>query len=217
MTDDIRQTPLRIGLTGGIASGKSTVADMFAELGVPIIDTDVIAREVVAPGEPALSEIAERFGEHVIDAGGNLDRSAMRKLIFADEASRIDLESILHPRIGAETRRQADAAGGDYQLIVVPLLTGSPLRAFVDRVLVVDCDEDTQLQRLLERDAETVAQAQRILAAQSSRKERLAIADDVIRNDGDLTETREQVIRMVAHYEALAAARSRPAPSPGTP
>ena len=210
MNDDIRQTPLRIGLTGGIASGKSTVADMFAELGVPVIDTDVIAREVVAPGEPALGEIAERFGEHMIDAGGNLDRSAMRKLIFADEASRIDLESILHPRIGDETRRQADAAGGDYQLIVVPLLTGSPLRAFVDRVLVVDCDEDTQLQRLLERDAETVEQARRILATQASREERLSIANDVISNRGSLGQARTAVSRLHRIYLRLAARPDRP-------
>ena len=100
-------------MTGGIASGISTVADMFAELGVPVIDTDVIAREVVAPGEPALDEIAERFGEHMIDAAGNLDRNAMRKLVFADDAARTELESILHPRIGAETLRQAEAAGGE--------------------------------------------------------------------------------------------------------
>ena len=169
MADDEQHAPLRVGLTGGIASGKSTVAAMFAELGVPVIDTDVIAREVVAPGEPALDEIAARFGKDMIDAAGELDRGAMRKLIFDDETARSDLEAILHPRIGAETRRQADAAGGDYQLIVVPLLAGSPLQRFVDRVLVIDCDEETQIRRLLQRDAETVAQAQRILAAQASR------------------------------------------------
>ena len=182
---------------------------MFAELGVPVIDTDVIAREIVAPGEPALDEIVGRFGEHMTDAEGNLDRAAMRRLIFADESARIDLESILHPRIGAETRRQADAAGGDYQLIVVPLLTGSPLQAFVDRVLVVDCDKDTQLQRLLERDAETVEQAQRILAAQASRKERLSIANDVIVNQGSLDQTRTAVTRLHRIYLRLAAQPDR--------
>ncbi len=202
--------PLRIGLTGGIASGKSTVADMFAELGVPIIDTDVIAREVVAPGEPALDEIAERFGEHMIDAAGKLDRGAMRKLVFDDATARFELEGILHPRIGAETRRQADAAGGDYQIIVVPLLTGSPLRNYVDRVLVVDCDEDVQVQRLLARDAETIEQAQRILAAQASRDERLAIADDVILNEGSLAETREAVNRLHRDYLRLARHSARP-------
>lgn len=214
-TNDI--TPLRIGLTGGIASGKSTVADLFAELGVPVIDTDVIARQVVANGQPALDEIRERFGEDMIDAAGNLDRAAMRKAIFTDDEARLDLESILHARIGAETRRQAEAAGGEYQLLVVPLLVGSALLQFVDRVLVVDCDEDTQIQRLLARDTETIEQAQRILAAQASREERLAIADDVIRNDGSLDETRKQVSRLAARFQRLAERRAQPAPAPETP
>lgn len=202
--------PYRVGLTGGIASGKSVVADMFADLGVPIIDTDVIAREVVEPGQPALEEIRERFGEHMLDASGNLDRMAMRKEIFANEQSRSDLETILHPRIGAETRRQADAADGDYQIIVVPLLVSSPLRHFVDRVLVVDCDPNTQIQRLLARDTETEEQARKILAAQTSREERLAIADDVIRNDGDLEQLRERVIELANRYSELAALRVQP-------
>lgn len=199
-----RQTrPLRIGLTGGIASGKSVVADMFAELGVPVIDTDVIAREVVQPGQPALGEIRERFGETIIDAAGNLDRAALRKLIFSDDTARLDLEAILHPRIGAETRRQADAADSDYQLIVVPLLVGSPLMQFVDRILVVDCEEDTQIRRLSERDTESVEQAKRILAAQASREERLAIADDVVNNDHSLDHVRDQVIDLDRKYRRL--------------
>lgn len=184
---------MRIGLTGGIASGKSVVADIFGELGVPIIDTDLIARDVVAQGQPALAEIRERFGDDMVDSAGNLDRAAMRKLVFADTQARQDLESILHPRIGEETRARADEAGGDYQIIVVPLLVESPLKHFVDRVLVVDCDEATQIERLLARDAESVDQARRILAAQASRAERLAIADDVINNDHSLAHVREQV------------------------
>jgi dephospho-CoA kinase len=180
-------------LTGGIASGKSVVADIFGELGVPIIDTDLIARDVVAQGQPALAEIRERFGDDMVDSAGNLDRAAMRKLVFADTQARQDLESILHPRIGEETRARADEAGGDYQIIVVPLLVESPLKHFVDRVLVVDCDEATQIERLLARDAESVDQARRILAAQASRAERLAIADDVINNDHSLAHVREQV------------------------
>jgi len=201
------ESPLRIGLTGGIASGKSTVADLFADLGIPVIDTDVIAREIVRPGQPALGEIAARFGENMIDAAGNLDRRAMRKLVFADSDARLDLEAILHPRIGEATRQQADAAGGAYQLVVVPLLTGSPLRDFVDRVLVVDCDEDTQIERLLQRDAETVAQARRIIAAQASRAERLDIADDIIANDGSLAATHAAVNRLHQEYLRLAAER----------
>jgi dephospho-CoA kinase len=203
-----RNTPLRIGLTGGIASGKSTVADMFADLGVPVIDTDVIAREVVRPGKPALEEIRETFGDAVIAVDGTLDRPAMRAIVFGDDTARLRLEAILHPRIGEATREQADAAGGEYQVIVVPLLVGSSLRTFVDRVLVVDCDEETQVARLLARDAESEAQARRILAAQSSRDERLAVADDVIANDGDLDETREQVLALHRRYLCEAAARS---------
>jgi dephospho-CoA kinase len=203
------QAPLRIGLTGGIASGKSLVADMFAELSVPIIDTDVIAREIVRPGQPALEEIRARFGESVIDDVGNLDRAAMRKIVFSDENARLDLEAILHPRIDAETRRQADTAGGDYQIVVVPLLVESPLREFVDRVLVVDCDQHTQIGRLLARDGGTLEQARRILAAQATREDRLEIADDVIVNDSDLSQTTEAVSRLDSHYRGLASSRDQ--------
>lgn len=196
-------TPLRVGLTGGIASGKSAVADMFAELGATIIDTDVIAREVVMPGQPALDEIREAFGPAVIAADGTLNRRAMRKLVFADEPLRECLEAILHPRIRDETFRQATAAGGAYQIIVVPLLAESPLRDYVDRILVVDCDQETQIERLLKRDAESEDQARRILDAQASREERLEIADDVIRNDGDLESTRAQVAALHEIYRAL--------------
>ena len=206
MIADRSTTPFRVGLTGGIASGKSTVADLFSELGIPVIDTDVIAREVVAPGQPALDEIRERFGDRILDAAGNLDRSAMRKEIFSDENARRDLETILHPRIGAEAQRQAELAGGSYQLIVVPLLTGSPLARFVDRILVIDCSEDTQIERLLARDTETVSQARRILKAQASREERLAIADDVIENNSDLLALRAAVTQLDRKYRRLAAA-----------
>ena len=199
--------PLRVGLTGGIASGKSTVADMFADLGVPVIDTDVIAREVVSPGQPALEEIRDAFGDGVIAADGTLDRSAMRKIVFGDEEARRRLEAIMHPRIGMATVERADTAGGEYQVIVVPLLVESSLRAFVDRVLVVDCSEETQVARLLARDAESEAQARRILAAQSSRAERLAIADDVIENEGGLGDAREQVRALHRSYLIEAAAR----------
>jgi dephospho-CoA kinase len=202
-----RQRPLRIGLTGGVASGKSTVAEMFAELGVPVVDTDVIAREVVEPGTPALDEIRETFGDEVIAADGSLDRTAMRGIVFADDAAREALEAIVHPRIRAETIAQATAAGGEYQLIVVPLLVESPLRSFVDRVLVVDCSEETQVRRLLQRDAGSEDQARRMLAAQASREARLAIADDVIGNEGDLGDTRRQVRQLHENY--LEAARGR--------
>lgn len=177
---------------------------MFADLGATVIDTDIIAREVVRPGEPALAEIEARFGSSVIDESGELDRAAMRRLIFADEQARRDLEAILHPLIGAEVQRRAHKDRSAYQLIVVPLLTTSPLLEFVDRVLVVDCAEETQIERLLARDAGTIGQARRILAAQASREERLAIADDVIRNSGSLNQTRRQVQRLDRRYRQLA-------------
>ena len=205
--------PLRIGLTGGIASGKSTVADMFAQLGALIIDTDVIAREVVAPGQPALDEIAATFGESLINDDGYLDRGALRKLVFADDEARKRLEAITHPRIQDETGRQSNQAGaasrlasqtkGHYQIIVVPLLVNSSLKDLVDRILVVDCDEKTQIRRLTARDAESEDQARRMLAAQSSREERLAIADDVIRNDDSLDSTLDQVAALHEIYRSL--------------
>jgi dephospho-CoA kinase len=202
-SSDIKQV-FKVGLTGGIASGKTTVANNFAELGLPVIDTDVIARQIVRAGEPALEEIRERFGDSVIDESGELNRSAMRLLIFSNDELRLALENILHPRIGAETRRQSAVAGGDYQVIVVPLLVGSPLLQFVDRVLVVDCDENTQVERLLARDAESIQQARKIISAQASRDERLAIADDIISNNHGLAEIKQQVLLLDKKYRALA-------------
>jgi len=201
--------PLRIGVTGGIASGKSTVADMFAELGAVVIDTDLIARDVVAPGQPAVAEIAIEFGTEYVDETGMLDRARMRERIFSDDTARARLEAILHPRIRDETLARAKAGGGPYQLIVVPLLVGSPLVDFVDRVLVVDCDEAIQVARLLARDAGTESEARRILATQASREERLAIADDVIDNAGPVDATRRQVQRYDRRYRDLARTRSR--------
>lgn len=196
--------PLRIGLTGGIASGKSTVADLFAQHDVPIIDTDDIARRLVRPGEPALDEIRIAFGDDVFDTQGRLDRKSMRKVVFLDPSRRKKLEAILHPEIRDAVVAQSEKADGPYQIIAVPLLVGSPIQQFMDRVLVVDCNEDTQLKRLLARDAENEDQARRILAAQASRQERLAIADDVINNDGELTETQSQVDALHSKYLILA-------------
>ena len=200
---DAPTQPLRIGLTGGIASGKSTVAGMFAAHGVPIIDTDLIAREVVQPGQPALDDIRHEFGDHVIAEDGSLDRAEMRRIVFSDEEARKRLEAITHPRIGEATRSQADAADGAYQIIVVPLLVTSALREYVDRILVVDCDEDTQIRRLIERDSEAEGQARRMLAAQATREERLAIADDVISNMEGIEATQRQVDDLHRSYLRL--------------
>lgn len=195
--------PLRIGLTGGIASGKTTVANFFADLGIPVIDTDVIARDVVAKGAPALARIRADFGDAVFNDDGALDRKAMRKLVFSDDSKRRQLEGILHPRIREAAVVQAEAVTDPYMIIVVPLLVESPMKALMDRVLVVDCSEDVQLKRLLARDTENEAQARRMIDAQASRNERLAIADDVLLNDTDLDETRRQVDALHHRYLEL--------------
>jgi len=197
-------SPLRIGLTGGIASGKSTVARLFAALGTVVIDTDVIARELVAPGQPALKEIRAAFGAGVLGSDGQLDRRAMRQLVFADDAARRHLETILHPRIQHAVLQQLATASGAYVLVVVPLLTESPLRQQLDRILVVDCDEATQIDRLLARDAESEEQARRMLASQASRKQRLAIADDIIDNNSTIEALTAQVSALHDSYRALA-------------
>lgn len=203
--DPSASRPLRIGLTGGIASGKSTVASLFADLGIPVIDTDVIAREVVEKGAPALAEIRDAFGDSVFSDDGSLDRQAMRKLVFADAGKRQQLEGILHPRIREAAVVQARAVTAPYMVIVVPLLVESPMQDFMDRVLVVDCSEDVQLSRLMMRDAENEEQARSMIAAQSGREERLAIADDVVLNDAGLDETRARVEALHKEYLELSA------------
>lgn len=195
---------LRIGLTGGIASGKTVVSDMFAELGVPVIDTDLIARQVVEPGQPALTDIVRHFGSGVLAADGGLDRRRMRERVFDDTESRLALESIVHPRIRAETLRQMTQAGGPYQIIVVPLLVESGFAALVDRVLVVDCPPEVQRERLLARDGVTADTAAAMMRAQTDRDTRLAAADDVIDNSGSLADTRRRVRRLHQRYLSLA-------------
>jgi dephospho-CoA kinase len=194
----------RVGLTGGIASGKTTVSQLFAALGVPIIDSDSIAREIVAPGQPALQAIRQRFGADVLQPDGSLDRAALRQLVFADPGARRDLESITHPAIRAEMERQSRLAGGAYQILAVPLLAEGGGRGRFDRVLVVDCPEDLQVLRVMARDRVGAAQARAVLAAQASRAERLAFADDVIVNDGDIAALRDQVAALHRDYLARA-------------
>lgn len=196
----------RIGLTGGIASGKTTIANMFGELGAVLIDTDVIARQVVARGTVGLDHVVETFGADVLDAVGALDRRQLREIVFADESRRRDLEAILHPLIREETQRQMQQSDGPYQVIVVPLLVESPLRNTLDRIVVVDCPEDVQLERLLARDAESSQQARRIIQSQASRAERLSIADDVIVNDGSIDDAKCRVRALHDRYLEFAAA-----------
>ena len=195
---------LRIGLTGGIASGKTTVADLFAGFGATVIDTDRIARDVVRPGEPALTALTQALGRGILAPDGNLDRQKLRDLIFSEPATRRTVEGILHPVIMAELARQADAARGPYQVLVIPLLVEGGRSGQVDRVLVVDCPEEQQIRRLLKRDGETRENAALALAAQATREARLAAADDVIENDGDPADLVGKVARLDREYRRLA-------------
>jgi dephospho-CoA kinase len=195
---------LHVALTGGIASGKSTVAKFFAALGVPIIDTDQVARQVVEPGQPPLERLVERFGVAILTPDGHLDRPKLREIVFSDPRARADLEALTHPAIGSAVQAWSAAAGGPYQILIIPLLVEKGLTSQVDRVLVVDCDEDLQIRRLQARDGSTIEQAQAILNAQTSRAARLKAANDVIQNDGDLSAVRDQVSALHARYLQLA-------------
>ncbi|WP_458525820.1 dephospho-CoA kinase [Onishia taeanensis] len=196
---------LTIGVTGGIGSGKSTVARAFAAHGIDWIDADDVAREIVAPGEPALAEITDHFGHGVLTVEGHLDRRALRGIVFADDAERQWLESVTHPRIRerleAHLARMA-ATDAPYHLLVSPLLFESGQHRLVDRCLVIDIPEPLQISRTARRDGVDDAQARAILATQMSRKERLARADDVIDNSGDAAALADQVARLDRHYRA---------------
>lgn len=196
--------PFRVGLTGGIASGKSTAAKFFGALGVPIIDSDQLARDVVEPGQPPLERLVERFGPSILTADGHLDRPALRTIVFSDPKARADLEALTHPAIGAAMEARSAAAGGAYQILVIPLLVEKGLGSQLDRVLVVDCDEDLQIRRLQARDGSTVEQARAILNAQASRATRLKAAHDTLKNDGDMSAVRDQVAALHARYLELA-------------
>jgi dephospho-CoA kinase len=197
---------LRIGLTGGIASGKSTVADLFAARGITVIDTDEIAREVVAPGTAGLAMITAAFDPEILRPDGTLDRAALRKKVFADDRLREQLEAILHPLIRAATLEEAAKHADDnYQIFVVPLLVETGFRELVDRVLVVDCPTEMQRARLMARDAESNTSANDMIRAQISREERLAVADDVIHNDAESGALEPAVQALHQKYQALAA------------
>jgi len=196
---------LRIGLTGGIASGKSTVAGLFADRGATVIDTDQIARDIVEPGRPALASLVQALGPEILGCDGRVDRQRLRQRIFTDAATRRVLEEILHPAILAELARQAAAAPGPYQVLVIPLLVEGGSNRLVDRVLVVDCPEEQQIARLMLRDGETRANAERALAAQASRAERLAAADDVIANDDEPGQLAAKIAELDHRYRLLAA------------
>jgi dephospho-CoA kinase len=193
---------LKVGLTGGIGSGKSTVAARFAAYGVPVLDADLISRELVEPGQPALDAIAQRFGPAILDQG-RLDRERLRALIFAAPQERRWLEALLHPMVYAEMRRRMDGLGAPYCLLMVPLLLETGQRGFVDRLLVVDCPPEAQRRRVALRDGVDPAHIERILATQASRAERLAAADDIIDNSGSEAALSAAVARLHRHYLSL--------------
>ena len=194
-----------VAITGGIGSGKTTVANQFSALGIEVVDADLIAREVVEPGTPALAAIASHFGPGILDEQGRLDRRALRERIFSDQAAKSWLNALLHPIIRSEMLRQCAAVSSPYCLLVVPLLVENRLTELADRVLVIDVDEATQIERTCHRDGVSREQAQAILASQASRSERLAMADDVLDNQSGTTETiRERILALHETYLAFA-------------
>ncbi len=195
---------LVIGLTGGIGSGKSAAADIFAQHNVPIIDADIIARDLVQPGQTALQEITTLFGEHLLQADGQLDRARLRQEIFSDKLKKAQLEGILHPLIRQTMLASLAALDSHYAILVIPLLVENGQWDIIDRVLVVDVDEATQLQRVVARDQVTLAQAEAIIHSQVPRNERIAAADDIIDNSRDIAHLTAQVEKLHAKYKDIA-------------
>ena len=196
--------PFVVVLTGGIAAGKTAVSDLFARRDVPVIDTDQIAHEIVEPGQPALKQIAEAFGPEFLGADGRLDRRKMRNAIFSNPQHKDRLEGILHPAIVAEADRRIAQTEAPWCILVVPLLTETSLLPSIDRVLVVDVEESVQIERVMARDKISQPQAQSILAAQTSRRQRLTLADDILDNSGSLEQLKTAVNELQRKYTTLA-------------
>lgn len=195
-----------VGLTGGIASGKSALTAEFEKLGVPVIDADVVARRVVEPG-PILDAITERFGRGILLPDGTLDRQALRQIVFADATQRRALEAITHPAIRAELQRAALAAEGPYVIVAIPLLAeagGRKAYPWLDRILVIDAQISIQHARLMRRDDITSELADRMIAAQASREKRLELSDDTVKNDGNSVDLQQQAHSLDAYYRAIA-------------
>ena len=183
----------KVGLTGGIASGKSTICQLFSQHNIPIIDADIIARKLVEPNKDAFKEIVQLFGKEILQNDGTLNRKQLRQLIFSNKKSKQQLESILHPRIRQQLLQQSEQQNANYCILVIPLLVEANMSDLVDHIVVVDIEEEQQLKRLCLRDNISLSDAQSIIKSQSSREERLAIADDVIANNNS-TESLSQVI-----------------------
>ena len=193
-----------VGLTGGIGSGKTTVSNLFSDLGVAIVDADIAAREVVEPGCPALLEIQSHFGDAVIDSDGSLDRKTLRQRVFNNEAERLWLESLLHPLIKERLQQQLGKAQSEYAILSSPLLLETDQHQLTDRVLVIDVTEETQLQRASARDKNNREQIKAIMAVQMDRETRCSRADDIILNDSSTDDLKERVLSLHKRYLELA-------------
>lgn len=207
----VSEQMIRVALTGGIASGKTTVSDRFSTLGVPVVDADLLSRKAVEANSPGLQQIAERFGTSILQADGTLDRAKLRSIIFEDEKARADLEAIVHPEVRRLTDNQIrtfEQAAHLYCLVVIPLLVETGQQERYDHVIVVDVAKEVQLQRLQARDGSSTAEANKILASQANRDERLAIADSIITNNADIESINEQVHAL--HKKLIALAQRQP-------
>jgi len=195
---------LKIGLTGGIASGKSTICQLFSHYDVPIIDADIIARQLVEPGQIAFDEIVHTFGPEIVQADGTLNRRSLRKFIFSDAKAKAQLEHILHPKISQQLQQQSDALKSPYCILAIPLLIESKLQDSVDRILVIDLSPVLQLERLCQRDNISLSDAQLIINSQCSREQRLAFADDLISNNHSFTDLKKIIFNLDQKYRKLA-------------
>lgn len=196
-----------VALTGGIASGKTVVSNRFLDLGVPVIDTDRIAHQLVEPGQPLLSSIVAAFGPHLIDTNARLQRRRLRELVFADPEERAQLEMMMHPEIREQALRQVETVDEPYCILVIPLLVESVGFPGIDRVLLVDVEPEIQLTRVMKRDGVTRSEARAVLDVQAERSQRLKIADDVIENVGRLEDLDAKVSKLHRKYLALAGTR----------
>lgn len=194
-----------VGLTGGIGSGKSAAAELFRSLGVSVVDADLLAREVVEPGQPALTAIASHFGNELLNGDGTLDRAALRTIVFSDPEEKSWLEALLHPLIAELIRRRLAESNSTYSILESPLLLETEQHKLVDRILVIDVSEDTQLARAMKRDGSDADTIRSIITSQIERGERTARADDVVSNEGSIEQLRESIETLHKKYQGIAA------------
>ena len=195
---------LKIGLTGGIGSGKSTVTQIFSDLKIPIIDADIIAHQLVEPGKPAIKAIAKQFGQQILTDQGTLNRKQLKEIIFSDPEQKKTLEQILHPLVFAEMESQIKQLSSPYCILSIPLLLETQMQDFVDRILVIDCPVEVQLERVKNRDQLNIETIKSIIASQVPREQRRQAADDIIINDADTQALAEQVKKLHNLYLSLA-------------